>query len=168
MLGTFILWTGWYGFNPGSALIIANADSAATSALCAVTTTIAAAAGCVTCMFTDTIIENYKTGEASYDLTMAMNGCLGGLVAVTAGCSVYTPWASLLVGMVGGWVYLGFSKLLIRLRIDDAVDAIPVHLANGEYTNVGVEFPFVLFLMSHGSFVFRNVGSACCRSLCFC
>jgi len=131
ILGTFILWTGWYGFNPGSALIIANADSAATSALCAVTTTIAAAAGCVTAMFTDTIIENYKTGEASYDLTMAMNGCLGGLVAVTAGCSVFKPWAALIVGMVGGWMYLIASKLLIRLRIDDAVDAIPVHFANG-------------------------------------
>lgn len=68
-----------------------------------------------------------KTGEASYDLTMAMNGALGGLVAITAGTSVVTPGMALLIGMVGGWVYLAFSKLLIRLKIDDAVDAIPVH-----------------------------------------
>jgi Amt family ammonium transporter len=140
ILGTFILWTGWYGFNPGSALIIANNDSAATSALCAVTTTIAAAAGCVTCMFTDTIIDAYYTGEASYDLTCAMNGCLGGLVAVTAGCSVYKPYIALFVGMIGGWAYLFFSKFLVRMRIDDAVDAIPVHLANGMWGVIAVGF----------------------------
>jgi Amt family ammonium transporter len=131
ILGTFVLWFGWYGFNPGSALAIANADSAQTAALCAVTTTLAAACGCVSCMFTDTFIEMQSTGEASYDLTMAMNGALGGLVAITAGCSVVTPWASIIIGIIGGWVYLMFSKLLIKMRIDDAVDAIPVHFANG-------------------------------------
>jgi Amt family ammonium transporter len=131
ILGTMILWVGWYGFNPVSALVIANSGSASVAALAAVTTTIAAAAGCVTCMFTDTIIEARKTGEASYDLTMAMNGCLGGLVGITAGCATVTPWAALLIGMVAGWCYLGATKLLIKLRIDDAVDAVPVHLANG-------------------------------------
>jgi Amt family ammonium transporter len=131
ILGTFILWFGWYGFNPGSALVIDNSDSAATAALCAVTTTVAAACGCVTAMFTDTIIEAHKTGEASYDLTMAMNGALAGLVAITAGCSVVTPWAAVIIGIVAGWVYYGFSKFLISMKIDDAVDAVPVHFANG-------------------------------------
>jgi Amt family ammonium transporter len=131
ILGTFILWFGWYGFNPGSALAISSSDAAAVAALCAVTTTLAAAAGCVTAMFTDSIIDGMTTGETTYDLTMAMNGTLGGLVAVTAGCSVVTPWAALIIGAIGGWVYIGFSKLLIKLRIDDAVDAIPVHFANG-------------------------------------
>ena len=120
-----------YGFNPGSALVIANSDSAQVAALCAVTTTLAAASGCVSSMFTDSIIESFQTGETSYDLTMAMNGALGGLVAVTAGCSVVTPWAAILIGIVGGWTYLGFSKVLVALCIDDAVDAIPVHFANG-------------------------------------
>lgn len=131
VLGTFILWFGWYGFNPGSALAIANSDSAQTAALCAVTTTLGAASGCVSAMFTDSILESYESGEVSYDLTMAMNGALGGLVAVTAGTSVFPPWAAIIVGVCGGWAYLGFSKLLIRLRIDDAVDAIPV----SDYTN---------------------------------
>ena len=131
VLGTFILWFGWYGFNPGSALVIDNSDSAATAALCAVTTTVAAACGAVTAMFTDTIIEGQKTGEASYDLTMAMNGALGGLVGITAGCSVVRPWAAVIIGIVAGWVYYGFSKFLIMMKIDDAVDAIPVHFANG-------------------------------------
>lgn len=131
ILGTFILWFGWYGFNPGSALAIDNSGSAATAALCAVTTTMAAASGCVTAMFTDTIIEMQTTGEASYDLTMAMNGALGGLVGITAGCSVVTPGAAVIIGIVAGWVYYGFSKLLIKLKIDDAVDAVPVHFATG-------------------------------------
>lgn len=138
ILGTFVLWFGWYGFNPGSALAIDNSGSAATAALCAVTTTVAAACGCVTAMFFDTIIEAQKTGEASYDLTMAMNGALGGLVAITAGCSVVTPWAAVIIGMIGGLVYFGFSKFLIMMKIDDAVDAIPVHFANGMWGVIAV------------------------------
>mmetsp|Transcript_11336 Transcript_11336/g.26278 ORF Transcript_11336/g.26278 Transcript_11336/m.26278 type:complete len:499 (+) Transcript_11336:374-1870(+) len=138
ILGTFILWFGWYGFNPGSALKISNSDVAAVAGLCAVTTTIAAAAGCVSAMFTDSLIECFKTGETSYDLTMAMNGALGGLVGITAGTSVVTPWAALVIGIIAGWVYYGFSKLLIMLKIDDAVDAIPVHFANGMWGVIAV------------------------------
>jgi Amt family ammonium transporter len=131
ILGTFILWFGWYGFNPGSALLIDNPDSAATSSLCAVTTTLAAACGCVTCMFFDSFIDARQTGEVSYDLTMAMNGCLAGLVGVTAGCAVVRPWAACVIGIIAGLVYYAFSKFLIMMKIDDAVDAIPVHFANG-------------------------------------
>lgn len=140
VLGTFILWVGWFGFNPGSALAIGNADSAAVAALCAVTTTIAAAAGCSSAMFTDSFIEYRKTGEVTYELTMAMNGALGGLVGITAGCSVVTPWAAFIIGIIAGWVYIGASKLLIKLKIDDAVDAIPVHFANGIWGVMAVGF----------------------------
>lgn len=111
--------------------MIDNSNSAAAAGLCAVTTTMAAAAGAATCMFTDTFLEMRATGAATYDLTCAMNGCLAGLVSITAGCSVVTPWAAVLIGMLGGWMYLGASRLLVRLRIDDAVDAIPVHFACG-------------------------------------
>ena len=82
-------------------------------------------------MFVDSIIDAMSTGEVSYDLTCAMNGALSGLVAVTAGTATVTGWAAILIGAVGGICYLGMSKLLIKLRIDDAVDAVPVHLANG-------------------------------------
>ena len=85
VLGTFILWVGWYGFNPGSTLGISSSAAAATSGLCAVTTTIAAATGAASALFTDMILSRAKTGEAEYDITMAMNGCLSGLVAITAG-----------------------------------------------------------------------------------
>jgi len=129
VLGTFILWVGWYGFNPGSTLgISGNGDVAA---LCAVTTTLSAACGCVSSMFTDTVIGMIRTGEAEYDLSNAMNGALGGLVGITANCSVVAPWAACVIGLVSGWVYLGASNLLVKLKVDDAVDAIPVHFFCG-------------------------------------
>ena len=131
VLGTFILWFGWYGFNPGSILIISNSGNARVSALAAVTTTLAAASGCVSSLFIDAVLDAVHTGEASYDLTAAMNGALAGLVAITAGCATVTPWCAIIIGAVGGLFYLLASKLLIKLRIDDAVDAIPVHLTNG-------------------------------------
>jgi Amt family ammonium transporter len=129
VLGTFILWFGWYGFNPGSTLMIVGYGNIA--ALCAVTTTLAAASGSVSALFTDTIIGLVTEGEAEYDLTMAMNGALGGLVAITANCSVVEPWAAVMIGLIGGLVYVFSSKLLVKLKIDDAVDAIPVHFFNG-------------------------------------
>ena len=131
ILGTFILWFGWYGFNPGSALAITNAGYADIASLCAVTTTIAAASGCVTSCFTDMLLNRMSTGEVEYDVGMAMNGALGGLVGITAGCSIMTPGLACVVGIIAGWVYLGFSKLLVKMRIDDAVDAVPVHFACG-------------------------------------
>lgn len=140
VLGTFILWFGWYGFNPGSALVIDNSASTAVAALCAVTTTLAAACGCATCMFFDSFIDARMTGEVSYDLTMAMNGCLAGLVGVTAGCSVVQPWAACVIGIIAGLVYYSFSKFLVMMKIDDAVDAIPVHFANGMWGTLAVGF----------------------------
>jgi len=131
VLGTFILWFGWYGFNPGSTLNISTPGYGDVAALCAVTTTLAAAAGAVSSMFFDTLLGFLGEGEAEYDLTMAMNGCLGGLVAITAGCSTVEPWAAIVIGIIGGVVYVLSSKLLIKLKIDDAVDAIPVHFFNG-------------------------------------
>ncbi len=129
VLGTFILWFGWYGFNPGSTLgVIGYGD---VLSLCAVTTTLSAAAGAVSALFTDTMLVLLAEGEAEYDLTMAMNGCLGGLVGITAGCSVVEPWAALVIGLISGIVYVLSSKLLVMLKIDDAVDAIPVHFFNG-------------------------------------
>ena len=131
VLGTFILWFGWYGFNPGSTLAISPAGYGDVAALCAVTTTLSAAAGAVSSMFTDTLLGFISEGEAEYDLTMCMNGCLGGLVGITAGCSVVEPWAAVLIGTIAGMVYVFSSKLLVMLKIDDAVDAIPVHFFNG-------------------------------------
>jgi len=129
VLGTFILWFGWYGFNPGSTLFIA--DYGDTTGLCAVTTTLSAAAGCVSALFIDTLMGKASSGHAEYDLTMAMNGVLGGLVGITANCNCVAPWAAVLIGIISGVVYVFSSKLLVKLRIDDAVDAVPVHFFCG-------------------------------------
>jgi len=131
MLGTFILWFGWYGFNPGSALAINDSAYADIAALSAVTTTIAAASGAVSSVFTNSFFDYRQTGIVEYDLSFAMNGALGGLVSITANCCVVTPGGACLIGLIGGWVYIACSKLLVLMRVDDAVDAIPVHLACG-------------------------------------
>merc|ERR1712086_547184 len=111
-------------------------------------TTLAAAAGAVSSMFFDTLLGFLSEGEAEYDLTMAMNGCMGGLVGITAGCSTVEPWAAIIIGLIAGVVYVLASKLLVKLKIDDAVDAIPVHFFNGMWgciaTGSTVEQPAVI------------------------
>lgn len=62
-----------------------------------------------------------------------MNGCLTGLAAITGGAATVEPWAAVLIGICAGWVYVGSSALLVRFRIDDAVDAIPVHMFGGAW-----------------------------------
>lgn len=119
------------GFNPGSVLFVSSRGDVA--ALVAVNTTLSACAGAVSAMFFSTWYDWYRTGEHTYDLGYTMNGCLTGLVAVTAGCATIDTWAAVLVGIGAGFFYLCGSKLLIRLRIDDAVDAIPVHMVGGAW-----------------------------------
>lgn len=120
-----------YGFNPGSALLLGVADSGSIAALAAINTSLAAASGGITAIFTNMYLEERRTGDLSFSLTMAMNGVLSGLVAVTAPCGTIEPWAACLIGMTAGWIYIAGSSLLIKWKIDDAVDAIPVHLFNG-------------------------------------
>jgi len=131
MLGTFILWFGWYGFNPGSALTLVGINKGAVGALCAVNTTLSAASGGVSALFTNLWIMERRTGEAHFDILMLMNGCLGGLVAITAGCHAVEPWAAVVIGIIAGWLYMFGSEFLLKVKIDDAVDAIPVHLFSG-------------------------------------
>eukprot|EP00591_Stephanopyxis_turris_P000846 CAMPEP_0195515732 /NCGR_PEP_ID=MMETSP0794_2-20130614/6701_1 /TAXON_ID=515487 /ORGANISM="Stephanopyxis turris, Strain CCMP 815" /LENGTH=585 /DNA_ID=CAMNT_0040644205 /DNA_START=127 /DNA_END=1884 /DNA_ORIENTATION=+ len=140
VLGTFILWFGWYGFNAGGVVIISNSTSGLIASHAALTTTLAAASACVSALVTNLIILERLTGEAMFDLSTALNGALSGLVSITAGCSVVEPWAAVVVGIVAGWIYLLTSKLLIKLRLDDAVDAIPVHFANGVWGVMEVGF----------------------------
>jgi len=132
-LGTFALWFGWYGFNPGSTLFISSERLGDVASLAAVNTTLGAAGGALSGMFTSTIIDERKTGLKTWDTTAAMNGCLTGLVGITAGCATVDPWAAFVIGIVAGWVYLGASALILRFKIDDAVDAVPVHMFGGAW-----------------------------------
>jgi len=132
-LGTFCLWFGWYGFNPGSVLNISSTDLGQVAALVTVNTTLGACAGAVSAMFTSSFLDWRSTGVFTYDVMLTMNGCLTGLVAITAGCATVETWAAFVIGIGAGWVYLGVSRLLVRLRIDDAVDAVGVHCGGGAW-----------------------------------
>jgi Amt family ammonium transporter len=116
ILGVFILWLGWFGFNPGSELA---ADSAVAGV--AINTMLAACAGGVAC----TIVVWAKTGKP--DVAMIGNGVLAGLVSITAGCGTVTPAMSVLIGAIGGIIVVFAVAFFDRVRIDDPVGAVSVH-----------------------------------------
>jgi Amt family ammonium transporter len=116
-LGTFILWFGWYGFNCGSTLVFEGA----TTAKVAVTTTLAPSAAVVS----GTAITYLLT--RTWDIGTALNCVLAGLVSITAGCSVVSDSNSILIGLIGGLVYVAADKLMIKLGVDDPVNAVAVH-----------------------------------------
>lgn len=140
MLGTLTLWFGWYGFNAGSALITDSNERDRLTAVAAVNTTLSGGAAGIVALFTNLYVLERRTGEPFFDLKMAMNGSLAGLVAITSGCGVVEPWASVLIGSVAGLVYLFGTYILIKFQLDDAVDAIPVHLFNGLWGMIAVGF----------------------------
>jgi ammonium transporter, Amt family len=158
MLGTFCLWFGWYGFNPGSALFTSSATTGGVAALAAVNTTLGACAGAVGAMFTGTIVDYFSSGYTTYDLTYAMNGCLTGLAAITAGCAIVETWAGVLIGLISGWTYIAASKLMIKVRIDDAVDAIPVHMFGGAWGLLSVGIFAKPELMEAAAFLPTHAG----------
>ncbi len=116
-LGVFILWLGWFGFNPGSQM---GADAVEISSI-AVTTNLAAAAGAITAMITAWIMLGKP------DAGMSLNGALAGLVAITAGCASVGPRDAAIIGAIGGIVVVLSVLMFERLRIDDPVGAISVH-----------------------------------------
>jgi Amt family ammonium transporter len=120
-LGTFILWLGWFGFNPGSQLA---ADPFPIS-LIVVTTDFAATTGAIVAMF---LAYAY---ERKWDVSMAFNGALGGLVAITAPTAFVTPMAALLIGAIAGTITFYGVGLMEKIKIDDPVGAFPVHGLNG-------------------------------------
>lgn len=120
-LGVFILWVGWYGFNPGSQLTYSGAVNAEATAYIAVTTTVSAAAGAVAAM----VLAWGLFGKP--DVTMALNGALAGLVGITANCDQVSQVSSLIIGIVSGLLVVAGIIALDKLKIDDPVGAFPVH-----------------------------------------
>ncbi|MGF1610262.1 MAG: ammonium transporter [Kiloniellales bacterium] len=131
-LGTFILWLGWFGFNGGSQLALGSALDAAAMAIVYVNTNLAAAAGVVAAMALNQIL--YK----KIDLTIALNGAIGGLVAITAGPDLQNHLLSIVIGGIGGLLVVITVPLLDRLKIDDVVGAIPAHLVCGIWGTLAV------------------------------
>ncbi len=150
MLGAFILWFGWFGFNPGSTL---SAHELRISVI-AVNTNLCAAAAATTAMF----ITWKKFGKA--DVVMTINGAIAGLVAITAPCAWVAPWAAVVIGIVAGFIVCYGYWFLERRGVDDVAGAIPVHglngtwgllalglFADGTYGNYATEAPFITGLL---------------------
>ncbi len=124
ILGVFILWLGWFGFNPGSTMMVTGYGP--TIAHIAVTTNFAAATGTIGSL----LMAKMLFGR--WDGSMAGNGCLAGLVAITAPCAFVDTWAAGLIGFLGG-ILAVLSVLFVdhKLKVDDPVGAVSVHLVNG-------------------------------------
>ncbi|MCK5693910.1 MAG: ammonium transporter [Bacteroidales bacterium] len=134
-LGVFILWFGWFGFNPGSQLAAAGSENASAISHIFITTNLAAAAGAVTAMII-TWIKYRRPG-----LSLTLNGALAGLVAITAGCDVVSPGGAAIIGILAG-ILLVFGVEFIDkvLKIDDPVGAVSVHGLNGALGTILVGF----------------------------
>ncbi len=127
LLGAMLLWVGWFGFNGGSALAM---DDRVPNII--VNTLLSGTAGAMACLGWGW----YRAGVPK--VVYLINGSIGGLVAVTANCHCVSAGESILIGGVGGFVYMGCDRLLIRLRIDDAVGAVPAHLGCGIWGTLAV------------------------------
>jgi len=125
VLGAFLLWIGWFGFNGGSVGSISSKENANTVALVVMNTNNAGLIGGLIVM----ILGYFKYKK--FDITMILNGALGGLVAITAGADVVSPNAALIIGAVGGALVFYAVPFFDKLRIDDPVGALSVHLVNG-------------------------------------
>ena len=117
-LGVFILWFGWFGFNAGSTLSVGDGSLIGRVAI---NTNLAAALGGIAAMAT--VWKRF----GKPDLSMAMNGALAGLVAITAPCAYVEPWAALIIGATAGYIVVRGVEVLDKLQIDDPVGAFPVH-----------------------------------------
>jgi len=129
VLGTFLLWVGWFGFNGGSALAMSDQVPGIISR-----TTLAGAMGAVSGMALGWIMDKRPM------IQHLINGSLGGLVAITANCHCVSAPSAAIIGLASGPICLYADRLLIRLKIDDAVGAIPVHLACGIWGTLAVAF----------------------------
>ncbi|MBN1795620.1 MAG: ammonium transporter [Sedimentisphaerales bacterium] len=129
-LGVFILWFGWFGFNPGSTLGVNNGGF--DIGRVAINTNLAAALGGIFAMLT--VWKKY----GKPDLSMAMNGALAGLVAITAPCAAVEPWAAIVIGAIAGIVVVLGVEFLDKMQIDDPVGAVPVHGMCGIWGTIAV------------------------------
>ncbi|HEY7528108.1 MAG TPA: ammonium transporter, partial [Candidatus Deferrimicrobiaceae bacterium] len=127
-IGVFILWFGWFGFNPGSTM----AADGASIAHVATTTNVAAAAATVASMITAWILFGKP------DFGMTLNGCLAGLVAITAPCAFVSVPSSLIIGLVAGVLVVLAVLFFDKVRVDDPVGATAVHLANGVFGSIAL------------------------------
>jgi Amt family ammonium transporter len=131
-LGAFLLWIGWFGFNGGSAFNISSVDNANSVALIILNTNTAGLAGAIIAAII--VYLQYK----KLDITMILNGALGGLVAITAGAHVVGLWEPIVIGAIGGALVVYAVPMFDKMKIDDPVGALSVHLVNGIWGTIAV------------------------------
>ena len=152
--GTFVLWFGWFGFNGGSQLALGSALDASAMAIVFVNTNLAAAAGVVAAMALANIL--YK----KIDLTLALNGAIGGLVSITAGPDLQNHLLAIIVGGIGGALVVVAVPLIDKLKIDDVVGAISAHLVAGIWGTLAVG------IFGGGNFLVQLAGVAAIGVFC--
>jgi Amt family ammonium transporter len=152
--GVLILWLGWFGFNGGSVL---SADPGSTS-LVLVTTCLAAAAGGIGAFLFD-FIKNKQ-----YDLTMILNGILAGLVGITAGADQMSPLDAIIIGFIAGVIVVLAVSLIDKLKLDDPVGAVAVHLICGIFGTLAVGMFGAM--ASVDQFLIQLIGVACYGAFC--
>ena len=131
-LGAFLLWIGWFGFNGGSVGSISSKENADIVALTIMNTNTAGLSGAIV----GWLLTYYRYKK--FDITMILNGALGGLVAITAGPDLYDIYTPILIGAIGGALVVLFVPLFDKLKMDDPVGALSVHLVNGIWGTLAV------------------------------
>jgi Amt family ammonium transporter len=131
-LGAFLLWIGWFGFNGGSVGSISSVENANAVAKTIMNTNTAGLAGAI--IAGAVMYFRYKL----FDITMILNGALGGLVAITAGPDLYNMYLPILIGAIGGALVVLAVPLFDKLQLDDPVGALSVHLVNGIWGTLAV------------------------------
>ena len=155
-LGVFVLWLGWFGFNGGSQLAMGTADDAIAVSTIFLNTFLAGAGG----VLAAAVVTRLFIGKT--DVIQMLNGCIGGLVAITAEPLAPSPLAAILIGAVGGIIVVYGTKFLLQMKIDDVVGAVPAHLFAGIWgtlivpaTNTDANFSAQLIgVVSVNAFVF--------------
>ena len=155
-LGVFVLWLGWFGFNGGSQLAMGTADDAIAVSTIFINTFLAGAGG----VMAAAVVTRLFIGKT--DVIQMLNGCIGGLVAITAEPLAPSPLAAILIGAVGGIIVVYGTKFLLQMKIDDVVGAVPAHLFAGIWgtlivpaTNADANFSAQLIgVVSVNAFVF--------------
>lgn len=128
VLGTFLLWSGWFGFNPGSfdRTLVSYPNTSKQGnwtavGRTAVTTTLAGSTAGIVTLFSRRLLVGH------WDALDVCNGVLAGFVAITSGCSVVEPWAAIVCGFVAAWILIGLNILALKLKFDDPLEATQLH-----------------------------------------
>jgi len=153
-LGTLLLWFCWYGFNCGSTITIVGQEATKLVGKIGMNTSISAAASGITTFLLVYLLN--KGTDSEYSIGALCNGILAGLVGVTASCDTVESWCAMFIGVISGLIYFGYTKLLEKLKIDDPIDAISIHMGCGSWGVVAFGWfdPNTGVLYGHGGHQF--------------